>query len=1356
MAKTYFEDVTGSGSGIPYLSSYFRFTESTPEQIVNYGLDAPLVTLSTTMGADALLNCGPMYTNSPGGSIRFDNRYSRGLTTSTASADLLGLESYFLVNNFVNPLNITGIDFILRVDNADLIGKEQLIAMVIPDNGSPITELGFALTVTPVVAVNDTYGVTLSNTLKFKFYHGSTSYGLSINQPSGSIVPGRTYFISIYRSITSSSITLTLDINSVRTTATTSLSRYTYNTTSYSYPLYIGGLPSSLASTFPNITNLCGSLCEIAFRSGSMLSSTSTLNNIRYHGEGRYDGSSTTYQSPVFYRYTDYPLNHVNYNPKSDVGLFSINRASVSGSQSRVIKWLVPPVQSTSSIKVNSQTTDASVYSGTRVPALYFSNGAVGKIDNSSNHLNIIRTSYTTFPGYIEGTSAGYNQGVFGCIAVAPTSPSQNDQVILNIKSEYPWKLVFTGDNNTTYGPRKFIIYPNGVAPATSPSISNSPSLSYGKSYVVYMSRPYGTAYAIPPAVEGPYTGGIMLAVNGSYKYNIPWTIGAQATPGTSYIGADDSMGSYAFTGLITSFYIEHSIRSIEDSSYAKSLFLSTPYPYLAFNIDSAGSGITGDPIDLKLPDAYPLQDSSLKITYSNNTTAQKPCSVRLSTIGSYGSQATYTNYPSGTAYPMTVQRNGYEALVFKNNPLAYWKLDELTGNFAGSGTSPATLTRVGSIAVQNSGAERTLPIRSGARGSTYFGYYTETGLSDNYALSTATNYLVVSSTTSWALECVFLLSSYYGYRSSVSFNAAYTCLIHKGSTSTATYSIHLVPPGGPTLYNNETLYNDPATEKRSRIRICFDYSVTASGGSGFFLTDPLVELNKVYHIVLNRTPTEVAIYLNGEKVWFLEVLPTQVLPSGITPTSRLSIGGFSSTLSSGSINSIFGYISDVAVYPAALSEEDIIAKQPYVYECYLERENQDRVFDTAHVFHPIAAPERTYSSNTKFTKLKNTGPYGDIKSFYRDENSKVVIPRHISYKPNDDNLCVLMTQASSTGASLTSYGVPGYYCNSGLYTLESGVAKTIEFIIHTRFVSSEDNTIIHQAKINVPQYTLYISGDNSRHGSRKLILEGLDHRWLGYPRQVSLPKLEDDKTYVITLTKSSSSGDIKIYLNGSLYNIYTGWDYRTNTTDGTYLSGENRLYIDKLTLGFAIQYYSYLASGYNYAYYNYYPTYIKQFGGWLVSTLTAPTELSSQDISTRYNTIMANCTSVPAVIQGTEGTVELSLTAESFGSLFLANPASLTFSISLWTYVRSETTTERIIEEQLPAPVKVNASINSNLYPMTPNFVYLMQVKSMYEDLKKAKEGKKFIPLQFGGIDGQRIISDEALVLNISDFDFN
>lgn len=1344
LGKNIFEDITFYDPNI-VVNTYYRLNEANTASMVNYGSYGQTYTPDGSMvaGADTIFNAGPLYPRGGGSSMRFDTQYSRGLTTDVANPG--DLDSYLKIYPFPGAYALPHFRFSLCVDNADITGKEYLVAMAIGVDGSN-TEFPFAITLVPVAGTVDSFGTPKSPYLKLKVIWGNSTYYSSLTQPSSAIYPGKTYHIYVNATRpTGSTCKITLGVNGVTTTATTTIGTYTYSTTGINSTVYLGGLPANLRSAYPNFVSLNGRLSDFAVLSGSVKTSSSISNIYNYLVE-----SSFSFLPGSTYLYVNYPMNFTGYDSRFSCQT-STDVSEIKGNISRSIQWVRPPTLSTSAQKVHSQASDLT-YGEVRIPALAFQN-SVGKITNSTSFFNLGISPLATLATYTGGTAAleYYSQTIN--ILVTPTAASATDQVILNVGAEYPWKLVLTGDNNTVYGPRKFILYPNRVAPASTAEILSSDPLIYNKNYAVILTRLAST-------------NNVQVIVNGLVKYTIPWTLSGPIVPTTTYIGANDEAGTNYFTGLLSSFS-----SSIYTGSTPYDFLFYFPFSqnaYMTFNPDVSGSGLQGVPSSIRIfSPVNVFGDSGLTYSIVNNTLQGKPSSIWLPTPSFYTSKASFTS--GGSAYVMAEKLNEYEKRILENPALAeYWKLNE--------GGNPTTLasSKPGGKTISRSGLPpygvetKMKPIRRGATGSRFFlTSISETGiLSSTPAYLTSgytTNPLFISRTNSWAVECVYRMQCLYYSQHNQYVANKIGPLFWKGlSPTSCVYGVGIYYPN-----ITDPSWSTPPANRKVKLAIVFDNANTATGGSGIFYTDPIIVIGKTNHIVLNRTPTEVALYLNGEKVWSRAVLETQVTPSNVGSTNSLLVGG-------GPLNTnVFvpsnGYMSDVALYTASLTEEDIESRQPFIHECFIEKSNGLNLFSDVRGIEPHVFSNRTYDTSSYAPIPSITPEYVYTKNPYIPEQTISVIPELVSVKPLNDNLVDVFTassqstsgsysdDANSFNGAVNTYGYPGGVIPDYLVDLALSKSKTLEVIIRTKEISSfYDQTIIFcvynytSNSAYIPQYRLFISGSSSRHGSGKLILEGLDHSYT-YPRQYFLPSLQSNTTYVITLAKAANSSPVKIYVNGSLYNTYTGWDYAILTTGGTY--GGNRVSPERYSV-YGFEYFSTFLPGTSNRRY----TAKNQFLGYMVSICASSVEFSAQDVSSRYLDIQRGCDTAPTVIQGVEGTLSLDpIVPQKLGGIIRAESSSLKLpELNCWTYIRADITQEILQETQTAAEVRTNHSINSNLYPMTPNFVYLMQVKSVYEDLKKSKDGKKYIPLQFGGVDGQRIISDEALVLNISDFDFN
>lgn len=57
-------------------------------------------------------------------------------------------------------------------------------------------------------------------------------------------------------------------------------------------------------------------------------------------------------------------------------------------------------------------------------------------------------------------------------------------------------------------------------------------------------------------------------------------------------------------------------------------------------------------------------------------------------------------------------------------------------------------------------------------------------------------------------------------------------------------------------------------------------------------------------------------------------------------------------------------------------------------------------------------------------------------------------------------------------------------------------------------------------------------------------------------------------------------------------------------------------------------------------------------------------------------------------------------------------------------------------------------------LLPMTPYQVYMQRVNSTFDTIRKNNDGFDYTPAQFGGIFGQGIISNQGVVLEVTEFE--
>lgn len=58
-----------------------------------------------------------------------------------------------------------------------------------------------------------------------------------------------------------------------------------------------------------------------------------------------------------------------------------------------------------------------------------------------------------------------------------------------------------------------------------------------------------------------------------------------------------------------------------------------------------------------------------------------------------------------------------------------------------------------------------------------------------------------------------------------------------------------------------------------------------------------------------------------------------------------------------------------------------------------------------------------------------------------------------------------------------------------------------------------------------------------------------------------------------------------------------------------------------------------------------------------------------------------------------------------------------------------------------------------TKLKPVTPYELFRLQVQGMYDNLRYNKN-KSYVPAQFGGLNGQRAVIEEEMVVNVTDFE--
>ena len=57
-------------------------------------------------------------------------------------------------------------------------------------------------------------------------------------------------------------------------------------------------------------------------------------------------------------------------------------------------------------------------------------------------------------------------------------------------------------------------------------------------------------------------------------------------------------------------------------------------------------------------------------------------------------------------------------------------------------------------------------------------------------------------------------------------------------------------------------------------------------------------------------------------------------------------------------------------------------------------------------------------------------------------------------------------------------------------------------------------------------------------------------------------------------------------------------------------------------------------------------------------------------------------------------------------------------------------------------------------LVNITPKEIYLQRVNAAFDAIRQNNKGMKYVPVQFGGIFGQKAILDQGLVLEVTTFE--
>ena len=238
-----------------------------------------------------------------------------------------------------------------------------------------------------------------------------------------------------------------------------------------------------------------------------------------------------------------------------------------------------------------------------------------------------------------------------------------------------------------------------------------------------------------------------------------------------------------------------------------------------------------------------------------------------------------------------------YVSAVLDDNPVAYWRLGEASGNFA---------SQIGSYAGTDAGHDVARDF-AGPQSPTYIGFGAgNKGIDVNNTPGnvTATDYISVTHNTvlnpgagNWSMEAWVWVDALQG-------NEGY--IVSKMDGSRNGYGLSLSAANGPTVTFRQPFNNEGFPEE-----------VVALGASA-------LSLNTWHHIVgtINRNATatqdRLTLYVDGDQKNTL--LSDKIFGWSLTPSTALTIGSLGTTYG------LKGAIDEVPVYSTALTADQVAA----------------------------------------------------------------------------------------------------------------------------------------------------------------------------------------------------------------------------------------------------------------------------------------------------------------------------------------------------------------------------------------------------------------------------------------------
>lgn len=453
------------------------------------------------------------------------------------------------------------------------------------------------------------------------------------------------------------------------------------------------------------------------------------------------------------------------------------------------------------------------------------------------------------------------------------------------------------------------------------------------------------------------------------------------------------------------------------------------------------------------------------------------------------------------------------------------------------------------------------------------------------------------------------------------------------------------------------------------------------------------VPINRIYHLAIVRNGTSVILYVNGSVIANMDV---GALVSSVPTGDDLFIGGHNTQ----AVHCSKSWINNVALYDTSLSPSRILARAEKVIDIYAER---------IYSLNP--------SAYWKFNETINRTQAYD----YSGNNLNLIwnTPPSLSGGLRDGSDSV---RFNNPGPNL------GYQYQNAIFDFNTTSAKTFE-ILFRHVAKPEEQALL--SYWGAYDFFLTIGGTSGPSQKINKLTVTVSSNGAFTPPTLNTTFV-DNQLYHLVVTKGANNNTFSFYVNGVLDSTFTAPDlYITSTLSPT-------LYIGNFGA---------IGAGNN------------PFAGYLSDIAYYSSSFTPTQVTNSYTSSLST-----TIQESNEGVVFLApLPGTSLGSLTFASPTTpgVLLEVQAGSYADFLGGIEIInspskLELTKPSSFTRFKGVTSALVPMTPNIVYLLQVKGIYENLRKAREKKDYVPAQLGGISGQRSVSDEALVLTMTDFDFN